>query len=64
MICYMDRSWCSESSQCGNTSCSRNYTEEDRRRNENGVDLPISVGNFKTKECGHVELRLQQSDSE
>jgi len=63
MICYKDQGWCSSSDSCKNVECFRNYTPEEHQRNINGVNLPISEGDFKTEECGY-ELRLQPGDGE
>lgn len=53
MICYKDRSWCVHSinTLCNNTSCSRFYTKEERQYNNN--ELPLSIADFKTDNCGY-----------
>lgn len=58
MICYKDRSWCSQ--KCGNLECDRNFTEEERKRaiawwggGENGP--PVAYMDFRTEECGYKE---------
>lgn len=48
----MDRTWCSH--RCNNTDCSRNYTDEERKRNKGGVDLPLCIGDMKTATCGYI----------
>ena len=55
MICYKDRMWCVESKYCGNTKCSRNYTDEEKQRNADGVNLPVNMGFLRDKECGFVD---------
>lgn len=50
MITYKDMTWCSQA--CGNEDCFRNYTPEQRERNEGGVDLPLSQADFRTDDCG------------
>lgn len=57
MIVYKDQSWCNDSALggCGNLDCFRNYSPAQREQNENGVDLPISVAGFRTKDCGYEE---------
>jgi len=56
MICYKDMTWCSQ--KCANENCFRNYTKKEQEINENGVDLPLSVGNMKTRDCGFKEPKL------
>lgn len=53
MITYRDRTWCAQ--RCGNLECVRNYTDKDRQNNENGVDLPLSIGDMRTTRCGYVD---------
>ena len=53
MITYKDMCWCAQ--DCGNLDCFRNYTPEERQRNDEGVDLPLDMADFKSDECGFVE---------
>ena len=55
MLTYKDRSWCSQ--QCGNITCSRNYTDAERAQNEWHVQLPVAQSNFRTDECGYQPVR-------
>lgn len=62
MMCYKDRTWCSHSRHCGNTTCDRNFTEEEREQaikwwsaisdNCGGKDFPLAMTDFKTDDCG------------
>jgi len=56
MIVYKDQAWCAQSTAaggCGNEKCFRNYTPEQKKQNEDGVDLPLSIINARSKECGY-----------
>lgn len=53
MLCYKDRSFCSQN--CANKECSRNINEyvigAAKRCN-----LPIDMNDFKTDDCGYLPL--------
>ena len=51
MITYKDQCWCTQ--DCGNLKCIRNYTDEQHDRNVNGPDLPLSLADMKTDDCGY-----------
>lgn len=50
MICYMDKTFCSETA-CGNTECHRHLGQSDIDNAER-IGLFIAQGNFKTERCG------------
>ena len=57
MICYRDKTFCSQ--KCANTECSRNLTDTvmaDARRWWSGCagDLPIDIADLKTDSCGYL----------
>jgi hypothetical protein len=54
MIVYRDKAWCTRSHTCSNANCYRNYTEAERDRNNNGVNLPLSMADFKKDGCGFI----------
>lgn len=62
MMCYKDKTWCSESFQCTNTDCDRNLSPDEI---ENAVtwwgnfDFPVSYRYFRTDYCGFVELKQE-----
>ena len=58
MLCFRDRSWCVQSLNeiCSSSSCTRFFTQEDREQAIiwwGGEDFPLSIGDFKTKDCGY-----------
>lgn len=57
MICYKDKTFCNVI--CGNNSCYRNYTEEEKKLAEIWWDSkkpPVAFSNFiYTKECSGYE---------
>ena len=61
MLCYKDRSWCRYSYQCANEDCGRNYTDAEREHNIKSVDLPVSMGDFKTDDCGFKQKVIDVS---
>lgn len=50
MICYKDRTFCSWSNVCANTSCPRWYNTEEVQKQ----DLPVALADFKTDTCGYI----------
>lgn len=60
MLCYLDRAFCMHSycltGKCTNFDCYRNYTPNNKLRNDATVSLPISVSDFKDDDCGYEEI--------
>lgn len=57
MLCYRDRSYCSWSNKCGNDSCHRKFTEEDREHATKwwgDENFPVCYGDFYTETCGAI----------
>ena len=55
MICYRDRSYCSESENCANVGCGRRFTEQDAIAGEKwwgSKDFPVAYMDCKTDDCG------------
>lgn len=57
MLCYKDKSFCVH--ECGNLTCDRNYTEEERQKAiawHGSKNVPVMFSDFKTESCGFVEV--------
>lgn len=59
MLCYKDRSFCSQ--ECANRDCSRNINDDviaDSIRwwGNNEGKVPIGIDDFKTDNCGYLPL--------
>lgn len=71
MICFLDRSFCSSSDQCGNKTCPRNLTPALVQRGEQwwgGSDFPVAVADYKDgcpdfKEIGGFDNEEEDSQS-
>ena len=51
MLCYKDKTFCSQS--CANTKCSLNLNDDVWGKE----GAPICIADFRTDECGFIELR-------
>lgn len=63
MICYRDMTFCS--SDCKNTSCSRNLTPDVTARARQwwgGDDTPIAVSDF-SDDCEHYQPPRQKDEN-
>lgn len=59
MMCYKDKTWCSHSRDCGNATCDRNFTEEEREKAIvwwGEASFPIAMADFKTEDCGFINV--------
>ena len=54
MICYRDKTWCLRSDECANVVCPRRYSEDERKRNEDGPALPVSWADLMSIDCGFI----------
>ena len=53
MLCLLDKTFCFI--KCANTACARNLNEEFEREAKK-LGLPLSLGNFKTDDCGFIPV--------
>lgn len=61
MICYKDKTWCSQSHLCANYNCPRNLTVEEKKKAVEwwGNDkFPVSLSNMKSETCGYVDNQV------
>lgn len=66
MMCYKDRTWCSYSFMCENSSCDRRLNGEELRQAVEwwgGIDFPASYTDFKTDDCGFISLEINDGES-
>jgi len=57
MICYRDRTFCSETS-CDNKECPYLFTDEDKEKAEKwweGSAYPVALSKLRHSECGYVK---------
>lgn len=65
MISYKDRTWCSHSHNCANSSCDRNLTGDEIEKALEwwgGLDFPICYVDFKTENCGYSQINADVQD--
>ena len=66
MLCYMDQGWCVHSEAlegtCVNDVCFRNYTIA--KDAHNTLDLPLSMSDFKTEDCGYTTHDSSTSEAD
>lgn len=63
MLCYRDRTWCSQT--CNNKKCDRNFTDEERDKAIKwwgSVFAPVAFSDFKTDDCGYIEEEIISED--
>ena len=57
MMCYRDRSFCSDQDQCATTECTRRFTDDDRNKAMN-FDMPVAWMSFK-ETCGKFKEKVK-----
>lgn len=65
MICYKDKTWCSESYHCTNTECDRFLSNKEIDKAIEwwgGLDFPISYKYFRTDDCGYVSTKPEEKE--
>lgn len=66
MMCYKDRTWCSHSFMCENSSCDRRLNGEELRQAVEwwgGIDFPASYTDFKTDDCGYSQIDAPRDEN-